>query len=68
MQAFVARDIVINTLIERSPGNDRDHQPIEGMNIKRAVVTSVLVVSAAFISFSTDCLAVVLEFNVSILV
>lgn len=89
IECFVARDIIINTLVERR--GYRDHEPtgiqlvwycpsmqnvnaqslpflyaavIAGMNRQRVLVTTAIVVSASLISFTTDCLSIVLEFNV----
>ena len=61
IECFVARDIIINTLLERR--GHRDHQPTAGMNKQRIFVTASIVIVTSLISFSTDCLSLVLEFN-----
>lgn len=63
IECFVARDIVLHTLVERN--EYRDHPPTTGMNLKKFIVTTALVIASAIISFSTDCLSIVLELNVS---
>ena len=64
IECFVARDVVLYTLFERN--GYRDHQPTAGMNLKKFLVTTSLVLAAALLSFTTDCLSIVLEFNVSV--
>ena len=63
IECFVARDIVLYTLIERN--DHRDHRPTSGMNLKKLIVTTALVLASAILSFSTDCLSIVLELNVT---
>lgn len=63
IECFVARDLIINTLLKRS--EYRDPQPTSEMNLQRVLVTSVIVTATCIVSFTTDCLAIVLEFNVS---
>ena len=63
IECFVARDLVINTLLKCR--EYRDPQPTSEMNLQRVLVTSAIVTITCIVSFTTDCLAIVLEFNVS---
>lgn len=63
IECFVARNLVINTLfrwkkIDSIPSHEEDRLP-------KVTVTFFLVAATCLISFSTDCLSIVLEFNVS---
>ena len=64
IECFVARDIIINSLLTRTKYHE--HQPTTEMTPQRFVVTALLVSITCIVSFSTDCLGIVLEFNVMI--
>jgi len=61
IECFVARDIIINSLLTRTKYHE--HQPTTEMTPQRFVVTALLVSITCIVSFSTDCLGIVLEFN-----
>ena len=62
IECFVARDIIINSILMRN--KHREHQPTTEMTPQRFAVTAMLVAITCLVSFSTDCLGIVLEFNV----
>jgi len=61
IECFVARDIIINSILMRN--KHREHQPTTEMTPQRFAVTAMLVAITCLVSFSTDCLGIVLEFN-----
>ena len=63
IECFVARDLIICTLKERKT---IDGDSVIGRNnfLPKTIVTTSLVIATCLISFSTDCLSIVLELNV----
>ena len=67
IECFVARDLIINTLLERKHhGHDNENELTHKNNslLTRVIVTFSLITATCLISFTTDCLGIVLEFNV----
>nr|CAH0098921.1 unnamed protein product [Daphnia galeata] len=62
IECFVARDLIICTLKERKT---IDGDSVIGRNnfLPKTIVTTSLVIATCLISFSTDCLSIVLELN-----
>lgn len=64
IECFVARDLIIQTFFNKQCNND---EPISRKNLlsnPKFIVTFSLVVITCLVSFSTDCLSIVLELNV----
>lgn len=60
IECFVARDLIIQSLSKKFKENSIGNSLLSS----KFVVTFLLVVTACLVSFSTDCLGIVLEFNV----
>lgn len=61
IESFVARDVILSTLLGIDETNGHRTPEIAK---KSLVVTAVLTVSTSLMSFTTDCLGMVLELNV----
>lgn len=62
IECFVARDLIMNTLSGQN-GNCEESTTKTNF-LSKIIVTFSLVTATCLISFSTDCLSIVLEFNV----
>lgn len=62
IECFVARDLIMSTLSE--PNDNCGESTRKSHFLSKIMVTFSLVTATCLISFSTDCLSIVLEFNV----
>ncbi|XP_046451044.1 putative sodium-coupled neutral amino acid transporter 11 [Daphnia pulex] len=62
IECFVARDLIMSTLLERKTNEDGSFTGTNNF-LPKIIVTFSLVIATCLISFSTDCLSIVLEFN-----
>lgn len=65
IECFVARDLIMSTLLERKTNEDGSFTGTNNF-LPKIIVTFSLVIATCLISFSTDCLSIVLEFNVRV--
>ncbi len=65
IECFVARDLITSTFLDQKTNENESFTGRKNF-LPKIIVTFSLVIATCLISFSTDCLSIVLEFNVRV--